>query len=413
MKVLQICTGFDISFNGGITNYVRNISGTMAENGHDVTVLYSTDNKEEKNYSFKTLNIHPKLKPFHLSSVISNSDVDLLEEIVKDISPDIIHVHMMIDLPVKALEVFKKYAKLVISLHDYSYICNRIILLDRNGKICHNSNENKKCETCISFEETVDNRIIGGGLRYLGKKMKVNKLLNSSGHHARFLKGKELFGNADAVIAVSDRVKQLYENNKFTNKNFLVNHIGNYTAEEDFRDNFKNREKVNSESKLKFGFIGNLTYHKGAEIFIRIAKASGHEFHVYGGGEKDVLEEIQKLPNVFYHGRYTHEDLIDILKNIHFGMVLSIWEDNAPQVVFEFLNAGIPVIGTRMGGIPDFVNQTNGILFDIEDDKIESIIQFINSKEIYDFYNKVINGFSGTKKAKQHMEELLQVYNQI
>jgi hypothetical protein len=33
MKVLQICTGFDISFNGGITNYVRNISSTMADNG--------------------------------------------------------------------------------------------------------------------------------------------------------------------------------------------------------------------------------------------------------------------------------------------------------------------------------------------------------------------------------------------
>ncbi|OPH00389.1 hypothetical protein B2I21_00165, partial [Chryseobacterium mucoviscidosis] len=77
---------------------------------------------EEKKYNFKTLHIDPKLRPFHLSSVITNEDINVVEKIVKDLSPDIIHVHMMIDLPLKVLEVLKKHAKVIISLHDYSYV---------------------------------------------------------------------------------------------------------------------------------------------------------------------------------------------------------------------------------------------------------------------------------------------------
>lgn len=413
MKVLQICTGFDISFNGGITNYVRNISSTMADNGLDVTVLYSEDNNEKKEYSFKTLNIHPKLRPFHLSSVITNNDVGTLEKIVKDISPDIIHVHMMIDLPVKVLEVFKKYAKVVISLHDYSYVCNRIILLDKDGKLCTESNENKKCNSCISYEETLDQKYVGGGIRKGLKLLNVKKLANSSGHHERFLEGRNLFRNVDALIAVSNRVKEIYQENGYDNDLFIVNHIGNYTADEDFRKNFTIKEKKENTQKIKFGFIGNLYFHKGADLFLKLAENSNHEFHIYGGIEDYVLEKIQTKPHVFYHGRYQHSDLVDILKKIDIGLVLSIWEDNAPQVVFEFLNAGIPIVGTKMGGIPDFVTNDNGFLFEPNENGINSALQLMNSDDVYHLYNRVINNIKGTKTASQHMDELMKIYKKI
>lgn len=413
MKILQISTGFDIDFNGGITNYVRNISDTLVENGHDVTVLYSNNNGSVKDHKFKSIYINPLLKPFHLKSVIYNKDIFLIESIVKKLNPDIIHVHMMIDLPLQVLEVFKKYSKVVISLHDYSFICNRIVLLDRFGKICDDNNANRKCEQCISFEETIENKLIGGSIRRLGKILNIDKIANSSGHHKRFLKGQELFDKADTIIAVSNRVKELYENNGYTNKKFEVNHIGNYTAEDDFRNNFKNRKSISKSEKIKFGFIGSLSHQKGSDLFIQLAKSSQHEFHIYGGIDPKVLELIKEMPNVFYHGRYTHNQLTEILMNIDFGLVLSIWEDNAPQVVFEFLNAGIPIIGTRMGGIPDFVNDTNGVLFRNNKEELSRIIEWINSDEIYNFYNKVINTFLGTKKAQQHMDEILEIYNQI
>jgi predicted metallopeptidase len=168
MKILQISTGFDIGFNGGITNYVRNFSDSLVDAGHDVTVCYSKEVASERKYKFKTIVVNPILEPFHLSSVISNSDIDTFEKLIINEKPDVIHVHMMIDLPIKILGLFKKHTKLVISLHDYSFICNRIVLMKLNGQNCVNSNENRDCNYCIPNHETIDNKY----LKYLMRGLK-------------------------------------------------------------------------------------------------------------------------------------------------------------------------------------------------------------------------------------------------
>lgn len=413
MKILQISTGYDISFNGGITNYVRNISTTLSSFGNEVYVLYSQDNGETKEYTYNLINYKPILRPFHLSSVIRNSDIERIEKIVSELNPDIIHVHMMIDLPIAILEMFMKYAKVVISLHDYSYVCNRIILLDREGKLCESSNSNLKCNTCISWEETIDNRYLGGFVRKLGRTLKIDKIKDSSGHTEKFEVGKKLFSKANAIIAVSNRVREIYQRNEYDNKKFFVNHIGNYTAEDDFRNSFGKRELKSDSEKLRFGFIGNLNYHKGADLFFEIAKNSKHTFHIYGGIAAGLEETIQSLPNITYHGKYKHDELKDILKNVDVGLVLPIWEDNAPQVVFEFLNSGIPIIGTRMGGLPDFINEENGVLFDNTKVGLESIKSYIDSNEFYIFYNRVINNIKGTKKSSEHMDDLISIYEKL
>jgi glycosyltransferase involved in cell wall biosynthesis len=412
-KILQISTGYDIGYNGGITNYVRNISEALIDAGHDVTVLYSRDSGSKIKYKFKTIVVNPKLRPFHLSSIISNSDIEKLEKIIINEKPHVIHVHMMIDLPIKILEMFKKHAKLVISLHDYSFICNRIVLIKSNGKNCVDSNENNDCNSCIQKQETIDNKY----LRVLSREFKniffKDKLFKSKGHHKKFLVGKEEFKNADAIIAVSNRVKEIYEKNGFINKRFVVNHIGNNTAEDQFRELFKNRRNIHKGEKIKFGFIGNLVFIKGANIFIDLIENSSHEFHIYGGIEDNIKNKIEFKENVFYHGKYKHDNLPSILKNIDFGLVLPIWEDNAPQVVFEFLNAGIPILGTKMGGLPDFINFKNGKLVENSQSGIREAKQFINSDEIYDFYNLVLNKIAGTKKAGQHSDEMISLYNSL
>ena len=413
MKILQISTGFDIGFNGGIPNYVRNISDALVDTGHDVTVIYSKDSGFKKNYKFKTRIVNLELQPFHLSSVISNVDIEKIEKVIKEENPDVVHVHMMIDLPIKVLEIFKKHAKLVISLHDYSHICNRIVLMKPNGKNCLDSNENKDCNFCIQSQETIDNRY----LRVINREFKniffKDKFFNSRGHHEKFLVGREVFKKADALIAVSSRVKEIYEKAGFTNNNFVVNHIGNYTAEDQFRELFKDRRHINFGEKIKFGFIGNLILIKGAEIFLKLIENVQHEFHIYGGINAEIQQKIKFKKNVFYHGKYQHNELPTILQNIDFGLVLPVWEDNAPQVVFEFLNAGIPILGTKMGGLPDFINEKNGKLVENSDEGIQEAIDFLASDKVYVLYNAVLNKIEGTKKAKQHSDEMMVIYNQL
>ena len=411
MKVLQVSTGFDISFNGGIPNYVRNLSETLIKKNVDVTVLYSQDNGLDKNYSYKLINFKPILRPFHLSSVVENKDIKKLEKIIIEQSPDIIHIHMMIDLPLNFIKLALKYSKVIISLHDYSHICNRIVFVKRDGSICENSNQNIDCNLCIKQYETINNRYIRKICKIFDKHFQKDKIAPSDGHHQKYLISKQLFNSVDALIAVSNRVKEIYLNNGINNSNFIVNHIGSYTADETFRKQFIERPFLSKDQIIKFGFIGSLNYIKGVDIFFQLIDKSKHEFHIYGVVNDKIKERLKQYPNVFYHGKYFHEELADILKNIEIGLVLPIWEDNAPQVVFEFLNARIPIIGTKKGGLPDFINDSNGILFDNSKHDIDRIKHFINSDDIINFYNKIINNFSSTKSPTQHADEIIKLYD--
>lgn len=414
MKILNIACGFDISFNGGITNYVREISQELMNQGHEVIVIYSQDNKIKKRYSFTTIPIKTKLRPFHLADKLHNNDSKTIEKTLNKYRPDIVCVHMMLDLPLDILSIIKKYSKLVIVLHDYFYICKKIIKIDNTKKICHQSNENMKCDGCINKFESINSRYLNNRItRKLLKLIPDGYLPNTKKNREFFLVKKEFFNNADLVISVSERVKEIYNLEGFDNPNFIVNTLGSYTSDRKFTDEFLNyRRIINPPTPLKIGFIGNLIYHKGSEIFKEILIKTKHEYHVYGGIEESLLYELEKYDNFYYHGKYNHEDLVSILKQIDIGLTLSVWEECFGLVTLEYLNANIPVIGTNMGATPKVIKD-RGVVFNIDEKSINAMIQYINSEEIYILYNKVIIKDVQNKTVPMHVEKLIENFRDI
>jgi glycosyltransferase involved in cell wall biosynthesis len=53
----------------------------------------------------------------------------------------------------------------------------------------------------------------------------------------------------------------------------------------------------------------------------------------------------------------------DFFRQIDVLVVPSLWQDPAPLVVLECLTAGIPLIGSRLGGIPELMGDGTGWLF--------------------------------------------------
>lgn len=414
MKILQISTGFDIEYNGGITNYVRSLSQELSKNSKDneVIVLDSTELKVQNNeLEFKRVKLKKlKLNPFHYRNVLKNRDTEKVLEIIEKISPDIVHIHMMLDLPLEIIEKIQERYKTILSLHDYSWFCNQISLIDIDEKNCENCLKGLKCESCVNllYKNKFFRFLIKKNktVRFISKKMKDKKSVEK----IKYM--KEIFKKFECILAVSNRVKELYIKNEFNNKNFLVNHIGNITANKEFREKFIDRRFNND---IKLGFIGNFTKNKGANILINLANNIKNEILIYGRINKEYLKEIEKHKNIKYCGEYTQLDLKNILCQIDIGLVLPIWEDNAPQVVFEMQNALIPIIATKMGGIPDFVKHDfNGILIEPNKNGIEKAKEFldnINLKIELLKYRK--NLCAGTKKPKDHAIEIEKIYKEI
>lgn len=67
--------------------------------------------------------------------------------------------------------------------------------------------------------------------------------------------------------------------------------------------------------------------------------------------------------NVVVMGRQPPERMSQLIAGASCVIVPSIWPENCPMIVLEALRAGVPVVGSRIGGIPELVEDgVTGIL---------------------------------------------------
>lgn len=65
--------------------------------------------------------------------------------------------------------------------------------------------------------------------------------------------------------------------------------------------------------------------------------------------------------SVRFHGRLTREEVAERMRTAHFLILPSLWE-NAPVAAIEALACGLPVVASRVGGIPEIVPDDAGLL---------------------------------------------------
>jgi len=66
-------------------------------------------------------------------------------------------------------------------------------------------------------------------------------------------------------------------------------------------------------------------------------------------------------PHVCFTGLLENEKLIEVYKSADFMIMFSNYE-NMPVVISESLSLGMPVVATSVGGIPEYINNSNGLL---------------------------------------------------
>ena len=222
---------------------------------------------------------------------------------------------------------------------------------------------------------------------------------------------KKLMNRSDALIAVSkytvDELTELYGINK--NK---IHVIYNGVDVQKFKPRL-NRAELRREFGLEEDkkialFVGRLYHRKGLETLLQsippvLKEFSNVKFVISGKGFKQKEESLKKLAkqldiedHVTFLGYVPDEKLPNLYSASDIFVLPAIYE-NFPFAILEAQSTGLPVISTKVGGIPEFiVDNENGFLIDPGDptqvtQKVLTLLQNPNhAKEMGDHGRKLI-----------------------
>jgi glycosyltransferase involved in cell wall biosynthesis len=132
----------------------------------------------------------------------------------------------------------------------------------------------------------------------------------------------------------------------------LFHHVPNFIAAERFAPRF--------EPGRAFVYFGRVSPEKGITTLIRAAAAAGQALRIVGTGPQ--LDKCRALAaelgaDVTFVGYLTGEALHIEVRNARAVVLPSEWYENAPLSVLEAYALGKPVIGARIGGIPELVRE--------------------------------------------------------
>lgn len=125
-------------------------------------------------------------------------------------------------------------------------------------------------------------------------------------------------------------------------------------------------------------FVGRLEAVKGASVLLEafarvLQQRPGAHLTLIGRGTQrqhleDLVERLDMASNVRITGYVPDEELLEAYRDSVAVVIPSIGPENFPTVALEALGVGRPLIGTRMGGIPELIShEDNGLLVEAGD----------------------------------------------
>lgn len=112
-------------------------------------------------------------------------------------------------------------------------------------------------------------------------------------------------------------------------------------------------------SKTQFLYVGQLEEHKGIRELFGSLKEFGSEIEVHIAGEGRLAEFVAAQAEldhrIHFHGFVSLNFLIKLLRSVDAVVVPSTCYENSPTVIYESSLVGVPVIASRIGGIPEIV----------------------------------------------------------
>lgn len=432
VKVLQVVHEFRTRCGvGGTGIYTDNLSRELSKK-HEVYVFYPVSDPTKKQYALekKEYNGLRLLEINHCRSYRerlnprfsykNNKIAERFATLLDKIKPDIVHFQHLIDLSASLIPLCKqKGTPTVLHLHDFWFMCHRVHLLKGDSTTCSGPDEKgAQCLDCY-FDSLIDDAsnkfdLVGSFIKNNATRFVFKRILRAIYRGNSFLQRnvylKDVLDKVDLIIAPSNFVRDKFvEYGLPDDRVFFLRHGMDTKL---FTGFIKGKKE-----KVRFGFVGGLGPHKGAELLIEAfnkIKDENAELKIYGSYDSNsqrykTVRAKCTNPNIKFMGRY--EDVRMPFSEIDVLVVPSICYESGPLAIQEAFIAKTPVIASNIGALPELViDSENGLLFRVGDAgnlraKMEAIIENPGLIE------KLGANIKPVKTMEAHAGQLEAIYN--
>lgn len=262
---------------------------------------------------------------------------------LQEFRPDVVHLHNIHSYlsPVMAQWAHRYGCRVVWTLHDYKLLCPSYSCL----------NHGKACEKCFDAKWHV-----------MAERCFKNSLLPSmlSWIEAKKWNRKWIEKNVDAFICPSEFMRrQMLKGHFDENKLHVVCN---------FIDPVKAavlQKNSNVEKSDYYAYIGRLSEEKGVETLLNAASKLPFRLKIAGDGplREKLDRQYSSCNNIEFLGQLGPLEVSDLQRHARFVVQPSECYENNPLSVIESLCAGTPIIGSRIGGIPELISDESGLTY--------------------------------------------------
>ncbi|HHW3984046.1 TPA: glycosyltransferase [Raoultella planticola] len=288
---------------------------------------------------------------------------NVINELVGDFSPDIIHTNNICGF---STAIWKNYgnAKIIHTIRDYYLLTPSSVLV----------NDEK-----LSIIERIFSIL---------KRQKISRVSYFIGISEYILKTHQRL----SFLSDKERVLKIY-NCARLNDFFYIN--------------------KNKKNPITIGFIGRLTEEKGYSLFYEIAEHYKLEpriiFKAAGNGNANYLSELkEKYPDVNLT-EIGHVPQDEFYKSIDLLIIPAKWAEPFGRTAIEAFSYGVPVISSGAGGLREVNSILNQSMYTCFEDLIQKIDCVINGDLSVD---KSLNYvFNDNFSEEQYISEHIKLYS--
>jgi glycosyltransferase involved in cell wall biosynthesis len=378
MKIVQALGWYFPESVGGTETYVAALSRQLRAEGHEVVVTVPEPAGTARRYEHEGTTVFRYPIPAAPSRAECQGDVlvrgaEALHGFLREEAPDVFHCHSFVTgLGVKEMEAAKSAgARVVVTFHTpgLGYLCQRGTMMRWGKELCDGLAGPSKCAACDLEHRGVPrpfaDLIAALPLSVSRAGASVPGIGIASLIERNVLRERRVFELSDAVVVLTEWARRAVMANVGPSQKLHLSRLGVDSA----KFNGGNRRSKSAPPLL--GYLGRPDPIKGvwvlAEAVARVSRDLDFTLEVRGAFREEHRRKFRDLsrgdPRVQFEPSVPPADVPEILSKYDVLLCPSIALEGGPTVALEAHAVGTPVIGSRIGGLAEIVeDEVNGML---------------------------------------------------